>query len=240
MKKMRPMPDALKNRKSFSRREFAEAMTSAYGLTAPQIAYDLKKRLDQGTIVRVGWGQYSLMARKKYRHPYSEQAMIIVQTLCRDYDELTFQIFELRQLNDFMNHQIAHNTIFVSIEHDLVNYVFETLWKEYPGKVLLKPKVDEYYRYRQDNEIIVGRLPSETPKGYEQPWKSRLEKILIDVYTDKLISAIVPDGEKAHILDGAFREYMLDENTMIRYAKRKGAEKKVKQILSEYEKAAAV
>ncbi len=152
-------------------------------------------------------------------------------------DGLDFQVFELRQLNRFMNHQMAHNTIFVAIENDLVDYVFESLWKTYPGRVMLKPKADQYYRYRQDDEIVVGRLPSETPKGIDEPWMSRLEKILVDVFTDKLVSQIVPDGEKEAIIDGAFSDYMLDENTMIRYAKRKGAEKKMQKVLTEYGKA---
>ena len=33
---------------------------------------------------------------------------------------------------------------------------------------------------------------------------------------------------------------MLDENTMIRYAKRKGAEKKMQKVLTEYGKAVAL
>ena len=211
-----------------------------------QIPHSLKemnsfnKRLDQGSIVRVGWGRYSLPKKRIYRYQYSESAIDVVKTILDDYDGLDFQVFELRQLNSFMNHQMAHNTIFVAIENDLVDYVFESLWKTYPGRVMLKPKADQYYRYRQDDEIVVGRLPSETPKGIDEPWMSRLEKILVDVFTDKLVSQIVPDGEKEAIIDGAFSDYMLDENTMIRYAKRKGAEKKMQKVLTEYGKAVAL
>ena len=81
-------------------------------------------------------------------------------------------------------------------------------------------------------------MPSETPKGIDEPWMSRLEKILVDVFTDKLISAIVPDGEKAGIIDGAFNNYMIDQNTIIRYARRKGTERKMIEVLSEYGKVA--
>ena len=37
------------------------------------------------------------------------------------YDDLDFQVFELVQLNTFMNHLFAHNTIFVYVEKNLVN-----------------------------------------------------------------------------------------------------------------------
>ena len=240
MSEMRQIPQSLQEIDSFSRQEYMDAMASSYSMTRPQIAYDLNKRLDQGSIVRAGWGRYSLPKKRMYRHQYSESAIDVVKTISDDYDGLDFQVFELRQLNSFMNHQMAHNTIFVAIENDLVDYVFESLWKTHPGRVMLKPKADQYYRYRQDDGIVVGRLPSETPKGIDYPWMSRLEKILVDVFTDKLVSQIVPDGEKEAIIDGAFSDYMIDENTMIRYAKRKGTEEKIKKVLTEYGKAAAL
>lgn len=238
MSMLKELPCSLKGMESFSRREFTRAMVSYYGMTEPQAAYDLKKRLDQGILVRAGWGRYSLPVKQTYRHRYSESAINMVKTISDGFDGLDFQVFELIQLNDFMNHQVAHNTIFVMIENDLLDYVFDTLWKAYPGKVLLKPTADQYYRYRQDDEIVVGRLPTETPKGIEEPWMSRLEKILVDVFTDKLVSAIVPEGEKEGIIDRAFNDYMIDRNTIIRYARRKGTEKKMMKVLSEYEKVA--
>ncbi len=228
------LPKELLGKDTFTRREFEEAMAAEFSMTGPQSAYSLQKRLDDGSLVRMGWNQYSQPARRTYEHQYSDRAVEIVDRIKKDYTELEFQIFELIQLNDFMNHQVAHNTIFVSIENDLVDFVFESLWKEYPGKVMLKPSIDQYYRYLQDDEIVVGRLPSESPKGYDEPWKSRLEKILVDMITDKLMSGIVPDGEKPAIINGAFEDYMVDQKTMIRYAKRKGAADKVVQTLTEY------
>lgn len=236
----RRLPEKLNGKESFSRQEFAEIMEDFYGLSNTQIAYDLQKRLDHGDLVRVGWGRYSLPLKRQYNHNYSEFAVNVANTIHDDYDGVNFQVFELIQLNDFMNHQMAHNTIFVTVENDLVDYVFDTLMDAYPGQVMLKPKLDEYYRYRQENEIVVGRLPSETPKGIREPWMSRLEKIMVDVFTDKLISKIVPEGEKQLILDGAFSEYLMDVNTMIRYAKRKGVEEKILRILTDHGKVALI
>ena len=93
---------------------------------------------------------------------------------------------------------------------------------------------DEYYRYLQDNEIIVNRLPSETPKGYGPPWQSKLEKILVDVSVDKIVSEIVPNVEKQVIFENAFHDYLIDVNMMIHYANRKRAKKKIVQMLKEH------
>ena len=239
MSTMKMLPSALRDIGTFSRREFTRTMVINYGMTEPQVAYDLKKRLDRGELVRAGWGKYSLPMKRVYAHHYSDASMDVVKTINESYEGVDFQLFELIQLNDFMNHQIAHNTIFVTIENDLIDYVFESLWKAYPGKVMLKPKLEQYYRYLQDDEIIVGRLPSDTPKGVDAPWMSRLEKILVDVFTDKLISAIVPEGEKEMIINGAFNDYLVDQDTMLRYAKRKGTERRIMKVLSDYGKAAA-
>ena len=229
------LPRELEKKESFSRNDFVYTIRQAYKMTDPQIAYDLQRRLDEGSIVHVGWNKYVVAGRKGlYRPVYSNEAEELVQRIMDGFIDMSFRVFELIQLNDFMNHQIAHNTIFLQVENDLQEFVFDTLRVEYPGRVMLRPGLAEYYRYLQDNEIVVGRLPSEAPKGVEKPWHSRLEKIIVDIYTDKLLRNIVPESEKETIVTGAFDLYLLDEKTMIRYAKRKGAADKVGKILKEY------
>ena len=187
------------------------------------------------------WNQYTIPTNKQvYLHNYSGDANDVVKLIEKKYYDVDFQVFEMTQLNQFMNHLIAHNTIFVAVENELVDYVFDTLNKEYPGRVMLKPSLEMYYRYLQDNEIVVGRLPSETPKGIDKPWQARIEKILVDVLVDKLIGGIVPEGEKPAIVEGAYHDFLIDEGTLLRYAKRKGAVKKVVNALNEYGRTVAV
>ncbi len=231
----RAIPDALKGKEYFSKKDYIDAMSETYALTKPQIAYDLQKRLDTGSIVHVGWNKYSLPGKKRqYDYVYSELAVEAASMLMKNYMNLDFQIFELIQMNDFMNHQVAHNTIFVSVENELQESVFEMMRNEYPGHVMLRPRIDDYYRYLVDDEIIVLRLPTESPKGISVSWRSRLEKILVDVLTDKLISAIIPENEKRNIVEGASEVYLLDEDTMFRYARRKGAVEKFKREMDKY------
>lgn len=230
MKDTRPIPDSLEGKESFSREEFNVAMREAYELREPQIAYDLNKRLANGTLVRTGWGQYSLPLKKEYRYEYSPQANEVAEIFTNKDDSIPFQILELGQ---FCARE-DDNSIFVSVEEDSAECAFDTLWKLYPGKVMMKPKIDEYRRYRQNGEIIIMRLPTESPKGTGEKWKSRLEKVLVDVFTDKLISKIITDEEKMTLLRESFSLYRVDVNTMLRYAKRKGAEKKILDILDEF------
>ena len=230
----RPIPDKLKKIQTFSRKEYSEEMRSIYGLAEQQSKYDIQTKLDRGEIIRVGWNQYTAAAGKeRYRHDYSNASRNAAKKILDTYPDAKFQIFEMIQLNQFVNHLIAHNTVFVSVENELIDYVFDTLNKEYPGRVMLKPSPEMYYRYYQDDEIVVGRLPSEAPRGFTEEWHSRIEKIIVDVLVDKFISKIVPEGEKPAIVDGAYRDFLIDEGTMIRYAKRKGAEQKLVSILKD-------
>lgn len=227
------LPGELVKKQEFSKQEYIDCFIESYGMTVPQINYDLKKRIADGTVIKTGWGRYALPSdRKVYQYSYSDISCEIAGTIAAEYYSLDFQITELKQLNSFANHQIAHNTIFVFVENDYVDFVFDTLWKKYPGKVMLKPKAEDYFRYHQDDEIVVLRLPSQSPKGIDAPWMSRLEKIIVDTYTDKLIEKIVPDSEKTAILETSFHDYVIDPGTMRHYARRKGTEKEIEEILN--------
>ena len=231
----RMLPLLLNEMEYFSKEDYVSAMKEEYSISEPQIAYDLKKRLDSGSIIRFGWDKYTVSNNKEiYSYEYSDEVLDIVSVIDDNYVSLNYQIFELVQLNEFVNHMIAHNCIFVYVENELQEYVFDTLRNVYPGRVMLRPSLNEYYRYAVDDEIIVMRLPSETPKGTDNPWACRLEKIIVDILTDKFVKEIVPDDEKDNIVHGAYENYLLDEDTMIRYAKRKGAEKKIKEELNKY------
>lgn len=224
--------------RTFSRDEFYAAIQNSSGMLLKEdaLAYSLRKSLSDGDIVRVSWNQYALPAGKQiYRHDYSEAAKDIAIKMQEVFSDVRFQIFELIQLNEFVNHLIAHNTIFLYVENDVVDYAFDALKQEYSGRIMLKPSSTEYYRYVVDDEIVVGRLPSESPKGQGQPWESRLEKILVDIAVDKLLSQIVPAGEYRNIFTDSIDRYFLDTKGMFRYAKRKGAEKKFRDFLEKYE-----
>lgn len=230
------LPYSLKNQSSFSRQEFVKEMERTYRMTTSQIDYDLRKRIRKREIVRKGWGEYSVASSKKeYIYQYSDLSKEIADQLNNEYFDLNFRIFELVQLNAFLNHQMAHNTYFVYVENDFVDAVFDLLFRTYPGKVMLKPDADHYFRYLLENEIVVLRLPSESPKGYDEPWHIKIEQILVETMTSKLMSQILPESEQRNLLGGAFSGYLVDEKTMIRYAKRKGTEKKVRAILEKYE-----
>ena len=222
--------------KSFSREDYYSSIKREKGdISKDAMDYSLRKALSEGRIVRTGWNRYVMSGEKKvYSHEYSGFSEELAEDIASTFPEVLFQVFELTQLNSFMNHLIGRNTIFVSVENGVESLLFDRLWQRYEGRVMLKPGYEQYSRYYVDDLIVVGRLPSESPKGFDAPWQIRLERILVDLATDRLLGRIVPESEKDNVFLNAFDGYLVDVDTMVRYAKRKGADKKIQDIIDRY------
>jgi hypothetical protein len=106
------------------------------------------------------------------------------------------------------------------------------LISQFPGNVMLRPDKENYFRYRTDDTIILQKLPTETPKGRKQFWHTDLEKMLVDIFVDPLIRGSFSESEIPMIYEDSFSEYALDEDRMFRYARRRGAEGKLRGYIS--------
>ena len=166
-------------------------------------------------------------SKEYYSYQYSESAFDIAKKIETLYPELDFRIFELVQLNEFVNHQIAHNVIFVSVESGLGSYVFDSLKDQYLGKILLNPSVEIFHQYWSEDMIVIQKLVSESPKGEGAVWETRLEKMLVDLVADKLLLSSVNSGEYDSIFHQAFQDFYIDESQLFRYARRRNAKNKV-------------
>ena len=154
-------------------------------------------------------------------------------------------------MNDFVNHLVAHNVIFLSVESDIMEFVFDTLKEKYPGKVLINPTADIYHQYWSDNMIVIVKLITEAPKGQEKSWHTmekselnvpissgrekswhtRLEKLLVDIMSEPLLLASISESEYPGVYMDAFARYYIDENCLFRYANRRKSAKKIKKLL---------
>jgi hypothetical protein len=195
----------------------------------------LKKLVDAGKIIRVGRNAYCVNEgnRRTYEHRYSDLACSIAEQMKEDFPYLSFSIFELVQLNVFVNHQIANNVIFLSVESDLGNFVFDRLKEKYPGKVLIYPSVEIYHQYWCDDMIVIQKLISEAPTGNEEKWHTRIEKMLVDIFVDDIQKESFSESELTGIYEDAFAGYAIDESCLFRYAKRRGIHYKLKEYLTE-------
>ncbi|MCD8369816.1 MAG: hypothetical protein LUC94_05700 [Clostridiales bacterium] len=194
----------------------------------------LNRLLLNGEIARVGWNAYCVRDELQiYHYKYSDISNHIADILTQDFYDLDFRIMELHQMNRFINHLIMHNVIFVYVEKELCPDVFERLKREYEGKLLIRPTVEDFYYYRTNNIIVVKNLMTESPKGAKIKWHTGLEKLLVDLFADKLIRSMIGESEYPSIFETAFKNYVIDENRMFRYAGRRKAAHKIKKFLAE-------
>ena len=104
----------IENHPSFTTGEFTDALQKGVpGIGRSTIYSILKKKCDSGEISRVSKGRFVHSARKDYSYELSETARDIVALIQENYPLVDFQIWELYQMNEFVNHLLAKNIIFI-------------------------------------------------------------------------------------------------------------------------------
>ncbi len=167
-----------------------------------------------------------------YLYELSETAKDIVALIQEYYPLVEFQIWELYQMNEFVNHMLAKNTIFIEVENMLDESIFNLLFDRYPH-VLHNPSPNEYYKYAGDETIIVRKLISEAPPSYGQYRQASLEKLLVDLFGRGISGSILSRSEYRAVYEDAFQKYNINQGKMFRYARRRGIEKIIRDYIHE-------
>ena len=112
-----------------------------------QLRYLMGTLQNSKLIVRVGHNQYKKVENEPkksvFTGVYSNLALQVIEFMQERFPLLSYRVWELSWLNEFFNHQLARNQIFLDVEKDGCDFVFSELVEKFPGKVLLKPKVQE-------------------------------------------------------------------------------------------------
>lgn len=226
----------LNNKRNFSRTDMMAAYeATGIKLSAPLLKKRLQEMLDNGTIARVGRNVYCIPENGEviYTYQYSDLANEVADTVTENHPLLNFSISELIQVNEFANHQIAHNVVFLSVEEEIADFVFDTLKEKFPGKVLLYPTSELFHQYWYDNMIVIEKLITEAPRGKIQPWHARIEKLLVDLLNEPFWRESIGESEFPTIYEDAFSRYIIDESCLFRYAQRRTSEKRIKKFIAE-------
>lgn len=162
-----------------------------------------------------------------YRPPYTDSAKSIILDMAQKYPGLSFVVFESVLLNEFLNHQIAQNTIYIQVEKDVSTYIFDNLQQERPGSILYKPNAKDFERYWTPGCIVILELVSQSPLSTEYPHEIAAEKMLVDILADKSISATFSPSELPFIFENVMESYLIDKRRMNRYASRRAKTKEI-------------
>ena len=132
-----------------------------------------------------------------------------------------------------MLHQPGRFYILVEVDKEAMESVFFFL-KDNKYSVFLEPDPEIIYHYIPDEKetLIVKSLITEAPtQEISKITTITIEKMLVDLFCDPVTFNAQQGSEKNRIFEEAFEKYTINENTMLRYANRRGKKKDLNEYL---------
>lgn len=211
--------------------------------------YELKKK---EVITALDRGLYSLIdcRNEVYNNKNvptlknDEYWPIIPTKLQEMYDKVKEQfpflklcIWETSWLNEFMVYQPGKFMTIIEAESGTEESVFYYLKTIY-NNVFIKPSRQEleWYVYGNSDSIVIKKLVTQAPVSQKKKIATpKLEKILIDVFTEKEFYYPSQGQELINIFENAFHYYKISIKSLNRYADRRKCGNKVKNFLKEHQ-----
>ena len=145
----------------------------------------------------------------------------------------TYCLWSSSLLNEFSIHQANKSFFLIEVEKDSLESIFHFL-KDKKYTVFIEPtqEVFENYISGEDNFLIVKPLISEAPlQSTENINTVTLEKMLVDIFCDKIVFSPYQGNEMKTIFRNAYSKYVINENKLLRYANRRGKKEQLKNYL---------
>lgn len=225
------------NKDSFTRRDVFDAASSACDdFKESDMRNLMEAMLVGGSIVRIAHNRYvrKESSKQEYKPVYSDEAKKLIKDVKEKYPYLSFQVWEITWFNEFLNHLVAHNRIFLDVENDGCEFVYSSLADDYGGRILLRPSVKELQYYIQTDSIIVERMVSESPKGRNDAYEVPIEKLIVEMFANKTLMRMISKGDYPEALETIFEKYNVDQIKMLRYARRRNRKDELVNYIKEY------
>lgn len=194
-------------------------------LTKSTFRWMLYNLVKDRKLSKLGYDTYSTCTQPSlplYTPRYSTKAKALTKKLAQRFLTANFVVFESVLLNEFLNQQIAQNTLYVQAEKDISAYMFDIIREEYSSNVLYNPSKDELYRYWTSDSIIVLDLVSQAPLTHTKPHEMTIEKMLVDIIAEKSIASSFSPSELPCMYENILSTYQVNMRKVYRYAGRRG------------------
>lgn len=192
--------------------------------------------LKSGEIIRTGFDEYRVAEGNvlpEYHPAYSEISSELLGITTEKYPYVGFTVFETILLNDFLNHLIARNTVFIQVEKESSAFVFRFLQEAGYANVMYKPSKKDFNLYWNADCVVVSDMVSEAPLSSHDPHIITMEKMLVDMYCDKIIRSTYSIAEYPSVMEQAMSTYRVERPKMLRYARRRNKAAEIEQIIAD-------
>ena len=190
---------------------------------------------DMGLISRIGRGIYGLGSEKKFKHGISAYQRKISKKIAIQFPFIKYCVWDVSVLKEFFLHIFSINFLIIEAERDSASSVFQYV-KDSNISTFFEPteRVMEEYVLIAKSPIIIKPLITEAPVTNQGgiPLPS-LEKILVDIVSDKDIFYFIQGSEIFNIYKNASEKYTINFNRLYRYAKRRNSYDEIKIIFNQ-------
>lgn len=204
------------------------------------LRWRIYKLINKGVLQRVKRGVYTLPTenKKEWRPDVTDDLSDLYLAVRDEFPYLSFCVWTTQWLVPYMHHLPAGYLTILDTEKDSEESVFHFMSDTVDTPVLVNPskkEMDAYVDWSGDN-MIVKRLISQSPfqdiEGVQVP---RLEKIMIDLFSDGIVFGTFQGNELKTIIRNLFGSHRINESTLKRYALRRNRWNKFKAALKQWE-----
>lgn len=221
--------------KVFTRKELIANLKSENQIGSPgTLSEQLNRLLKSGQLIRLKRGVYKLPddAKKDFSVVCSNEMKKINQQIKNQFPFVDYCLWSGSVLMPYMHHIPNLNLLFVDVEREVTESVFNLLNPDSNKRVFLMPSLTDFERYINGNEAIIIRpLITEAPiqliDGINTP---AIEKILVDIIGDVEFS-FLQGSEINYVYSTIFERHSVNKNKLLRYATRRGRKQEVEQLL---------
>lgn len=161
----------------------------------------------------------------------SKEIQELNEILKNKFPFANFCFWSSNVLMPFMHHIPILNFIYLDVEYDVAETVFNFLKSKHQRTIFFRPSKDEYNRYVAGTDAIIIRgLVSESPlQIIENVPTPTLEKVLVDIVGDVEFD-FLQGTEITYFYRNVLDRNVINKKKLIRYATRRGRREEVEQL----------
>ncbi len=191
---------------------------------------EVNNMIENKKIYKISSDIYTYGTKKAFSIQKSKINNDIINDIIKNYD-IDFIVWNIFVLNEWLNHLINSNIVILEVEKIYMEFIFEHLKGKY--NILINPSENEIYNYSTDNTIILKPLISKAPINVKEK-SPKIEKIIVDIFSDKIINYFYEGSERLQIYEQIFSTYAVNYKTLFAYAKRRSIYEEFKAYLKKY------
>lgn len=200
------------------------------------LRWDLYHLCEKRYLTKIGKKKYSVGKRIKFSYEiFDNKINDVIKYISKTFPRVEFNIWYTTLLNKWFNLLLGVNYFIIEFDKEISGFMFDEIKEIYDGVVLFNPTINELNLFGRNNCLIVKNKFSKSPKNKEFKYNIAIEKLCVDLFTDKLLKNLFDEKEVITAFNNVMKNYEFDINTMLSYAERRNAKDFILYLLKENE-----